>query len=44
MINISNKPCQCRHTDYWADEYKPLAIQLLCFIFSKYKQKRRYQI
>ena len=19
MMNISNKPCQCRNTDYWAD-------------------------
>ena len=20
VINISNKPCQCRSTDYWADD------------------------
>ena len=20
IINISNKPCQCRSTDYWADD------------------------
>jgi len=20
VINISNKPCQCRNTDYWEDD------------------------
>ena len=20
IIHISNKPCQCRYTDYWADD------------------------